>query len=174
MEIELRRLLHSSSDEVPKESTIKTICANEDVLFYWSIIGCNWEEEAASSLLQLVIEHWLTVRGFSFTSAFMKNYKQKQKKSVQKSKGFEELISLGRNTYHISTQLLHIMQQHFDYNKILFWFLLSLWEGNTRLSQVELMKQLLCSCPSQDLYKKSSQYSGLVYSGRTRVHWDYR
>ena len=94
MEIELRRLLHSSSGEIPKESTIETICVNEDVLFYWSIIGCNWEEEAASSLLHLVIEHWLTVRGFSFTSAFMENYKQEQKKHVQKSKGFRKNLAV--------------------------------------------------------------------------------
>ena len=58
---------------------------NEDVLFYWSMISADWEEEG-DVLLQMIIEHWVTVRGFSYTSASLEKYKQANKKTVQKSK----------------------------------------------------------------------------------------
>ena len=32
-----------------------------------------WEEEEASG--ESIVEHWVTIRGFSFTSAFMEKYK---------------------------------------------------------------------------------------------------
>ena len=38
----------------------------------------------------MIIEHWVTVRGFSFTSAFLEKYKQASKESVQKSKGIRK------------------------------------------------------------------------------------
>ena len=50
------------------------------------MISADWEEEG-DVLLQMIIEHWVTVRGFSYTSAFLEKYKQANKKMVQKSKG---------------------------------------------------------------------------------------
>ena len=47
---------------------------DEDVLFYWSMISADWEEEA-DVLLQMVIEHWVIVRGLSYTSDFLEKYK---------------------------------------------------------------------------------------------------
>ena len=41
-------------------------------------------------LLRMIIEQWVTVRSFSFTSAFVEKYKQVNKKSVQKSKGIRK------------------------------------------------------------------------------------
>jgi len=34
-------------------------------------VSTDWEEEESDVLLQMIIEQWVTVRGFSFTSAFV-------------------------------------------------------------------------------------------------------
>jgi hypothetical protein len=61
---------------------------NEDVLYHWSVLSANWrEEEVNQELFKMIINHWVTIRGFSFTSAFMETYKQRKRKTVKKSKG---------------------------------------------------------------------------------------
>ena len=46
-----------------------------------------WEENEADALLHMLVDHWVTIRGYSFASSYVERYKQKQKKTVQKSKG---------------------------------------------------------------------------------------
>ena len=89
MELELHQHLHdgsASEDSGMKEKAMEKMLHNEDVLFYQSMISADWEEEG-DVLLQMIIEHWVTVRGLSYTSAFLEKYKQANKKTVQKSKG---------------------------------------------------------------------------------------
>ena len=70
------------------------ILKNEDVLFYWSMLSADWSEGNAEVLIHIVIELWITIRGFSYVSAWMEKYKASQKKTVQKSKGVrKQLIS---------------------------------------------------------------------------------
>ena len=59
---------------------------HDDVLFHWSILAMNWDNEEADALLPLIAEQWVTVRGFSFASAWMEKFKQTNKKSIQKNK----------------------------------------------------------------------------------------
>ena len=39
------------------------------------MVSVNWEEEESTELLQKIIEHWVTVCGFSFAGAFLEKYK---------------------------------------------------------------------------------------------------
>ena len=50
------------------------------------------EEEPAKALLSMIIDLYITVRGFSFTKSFMEQYKQATKKSVQKSKALRKTL----------------------------------------------------------------------------------
>ena len=43
-----------------------------DVQFNWSMVAADWEEEEAQALLELVVDLWITIRGFSFTSTWIK------------------------------------------------------------------------------------------------------
>ena len=52
----------------------------------------NWDSASKDALLQLIVQHWVTVRGFSFSAAYMEKYKQKHKKTVQKSKGIRKTL----------------------------------------------------------------------------------
>lgn len=63
---------------------------SDDVQFYWSVVSADWEEDEAQALLELVTDLWITVRGFSYASAWIEKFKAENKKSVQKSKGLRK------------------------------------------------------------------------------------
>ena len=92
MEMELRRHL-STSSLLPEGTDIRHvitqhIISDDEVLFYWSTIAYNWDDEVSDVLLQMITDQWMKVRGFSHASAFMEKYKQIHQKSLEKSKGF--------------------------------------------------------------------------------------
>ena len=62
----------------------------EDVLFHWAIVSASWDDEEATALLPMIVQLWVTMRGFSYASAWMDNYKKINKKSVQNTKGIRK------------------------------------------------------------------------------------
>ena len=89
IEVVLRSQLRASSAAASlglKEKAIAAILTNHSVLEQWSEFSTNWGKEESDKLLQMIVEHWITVRGFSFTSAFMEAYKQKNKKLLRSPK----------------------------------------------------------------------------------------
>ena len=46
-----------------------------------------WEVKERVALLKMIKEQQVTIRGFSYASAWMESYKQMAKKGVQKLKG---------------------------------------------------------------------------------------
>ena len=70
----------------------EVIVTGEDVLFHWAIVSASWDEEEATTLLPMIVQLWVTMRGFSYASAWMENYKKINKKSVQKTKGFANTL----------------------------------------------------------------------------------
>ena len=65
----------------------------EDVHFLWSIVSAEWEEESAAELLQMIVNHWVRILGFSYASAWLEKYKTAQKTTTQKSKGIRKLLT---------------------------------------------------------------------------------
>ena len=80
-----------------KSEVIKKIHDHEDVVFHWSIVSADWEKEVAELLLGMIVELWVTVRGFAFAHHWMEGYKQRQRKNTQKSKGVRKQL-IGRST----------------------------------------------------------------------------
>ena len=68
------------------------IVTGEDVLFHWAIVSASWDEEEATALLPMIVQLWVTMRDFSYASAWMENYKKVNKKPVQKTKGFANTL----------------------------------------------------------------------------------
>ena len=69
MELELRK--HLQPQQPPNlHKVTEHILKNEDVQFHWCIHWCivasDWEEEETEALLQLVVNMWITIRGFSY------------------------------------------------------------------------------------------------------------
>ncbi len=75
-----------------KQKVLESIIKNEDVLFYWTLVATDWEEEEASVLLEMVAELFVTIRVFAFVGSWMELYKQKSKTSTQKSKGVRKCV----------------------------------------------------------------------------------
>ena len=70
MELELRKHLQSQKPPNFVHKIMEHILKNENVQFHWSIVACDWEEEA-EALLQQVVKVWVTMRGFSYASAWV-------------------------------------------------------------------------------------------------------
>lgn len=64
MEIELQKHLTTTTTGM-KDELIDKIISNDDVQYHWSALAVNWDEEA-EQLIKLIVEHWITIRGFSF------------------------------------------------------------------------------------------------------------
>lgn len=94
MEMEIRKHLEGANETTSiKDKAIDCILNNQDVKFYWEMVAAgDWEETESVQLLGMIVNHWVTVRGFSHAGAFMERYKQKHKKTVEKSKGLRKKL----------------------------------------------------------------------------------
>ncbi len=97
MEIEMEVRSHvkdksASETEGVKEKVLEAMKKNKDVKFYWSSVAANWESEEAAVVLDMIMEQWIIIRGFSCVSAFIEQYKKRNKKCTQKSKGLRKTL----------------------------------------------------------------------------------
>ena len=58
---------------------------DENVQFHWCMLTTDIEEDKAKVLLTMIVDLFVTVRGFSFTKSFMEMYKQATKKALRKT-----------------------------------------------------------------------------------------
>ena len=66
---------------------------NDDILYYWSMLTASWEEGVADKILTMIVDLWITFRGFSLESAWVEEFKAHNKKTLQKSKGLRKQLS---------------------------------------------------------------------------------
>jgi len=94
IEEEIRQLLPSLLHEADKKrKLVDSLISNEDILFYWEIVGADFEEDdqqVCTKLLRKILELFLTVRGFSYASVWLENYKQRTKRGNQKAKSLHK------------------------------------------------------------------------------------
>ena len=64
-----------------KQEIIRCITSNDDVLFYWIITTADFEidDEVHEVLLGKIVELYITIRGFSYASRWMENFKESYK-----------------------------------------------------------------------------------------------
>ena len=65
---------------------------NEEVLFYWSILTAERTDDVATTVLEMIVDLWITVRGFSLAGAWVEEFKITQKKTTQKSKALRKQL----------------------------------------------------------------------------------
>lgn len=76
------------SEKNCKDGIVSEIVDDEDILFQWCLISTDIEDEAASQeLLNMVTRLWLTIRGFSYSGAYVECYKQLTKVPLKKATG---------------------------------------------------------------------------------------
>jgi len=89
----LKMLLHPTSK--CKEKVIKTITNNKNVLFYWLIATADFDiddHEVHDILLTMIMELYVTMRGYSYTSSWMEKFKQSTKKLFNDPKVYAGLV----------------------------------------------------------------------------------
>ena len=94
LEIMLRKYINTHQQSLVAfdiKSILQMVTLDDDIQFCWSVLTEDIEDpDATSQLLDMIVEHWITLRGFSYASSIMEKYKQAQKKNVQKSKGLRK------------------------------------------------------------------------------------
>lgn len=93
VQVQLKLLPKCTSSR--KKMMIKAILASEDVQFYRLFVTADFEvdeDKVKSTLLSMIVELYLTIRGFSFASNWIKQYKHSVKKSTQKSKSLRKNV----------------------------------------------------------------------------------
>ncbi len=67
------------------ETITAAIFENEDVKSCWCVVSSDWDTSSAMALLQMIVNEWVKIRGFSLASAWVEKYKVAQKpKGVRK------------------------------------------------------------------------------------------
>ena len=106
MEHELRKHLRKDKAPTLNDGVKQALVVNEDVQFLWSLISADWEVASASRLLQMIVNQWVKIRGFSYAGAWVEQYKTAQKKTTQKSKGVsKQLLPRPKQTPMDNTQV---------------------------------------------------------------------
>lgn len=87
--------LRQSTDHLKsKESLIQAISSDKDVLSTWNTLAVDISDEnQANELLNLLIEQWITIRGFSLTATWLEQYKKASKQSTKKWKALRKEVA---------------------------------------------------------------------------------
>ena len=75
-----------------REQVENAVMENDDVLFHWCTLVTDISDTDAAVVLELLVKLWITIRGFSFASAWLELYKQSKKKRLQRSKALRKDI----------------------------------------------------------------------------------
>ena len=100
MEIEIRqyllvsRIAHMDDDGI-RNQVIDALLSKDDLLAQWMLTTAT-EDEYTLVLFRMVIELYLTIRGFAFVKSCLELYKQATKKQITKSKGIRKELFTSR------------------------------------------------------------------------------
>ena len=97
IEMEVRKFFRGTGEEQynekRKEAISDAVCSDIDVRYYWDVCQHELEVDERAELLPLLVNHYITVRGFSFVRSLLEKYKQMHKKTTQKSKALRKKVS---------------------------------------------------------------------------------
>ena len=96
IELGIRRHLNMANvddmDDTFRSRLIKVLVDDSDVQFCWCLVG-EMDEESGMECLEMIVTKWITIRGFSFAKSMTELYKQRSKKSTQKSKSLRTKLA---------------------------------------------------------------------------------
>ena len=58
-----------------RERVKRSAMADEDIHFYWCMLTTDVDEEVGTILLSMIVDVYITIRGFSFAKSFVEQYK---------------------------------------------------------------------------------------------------
>lgn len=95
VELEIRKhftVPNATIEDSLKSRAIQGVLENEDIPFHWACFSVNWDATESEELLRRISELYITIRGFSFASGVMEQYKRALKKSTQKTKALRKTL----------------------------------------------------------------------------------
>ena len=97
MEKEVQNHLIKPIDNI-KKSIKEGMYKNSEIRCRWSEISEDWDEEESKVLFEMIVDLWITIRGFAFASSWVEKYKMASKKSTQKTKGIRKKLCATKAT----------------------------------------------------------------------------
>lgn len=73
MELQLQKHLGTQCIPNFKAEVYKAVIEDEDVSLLWSLLSADWGKDDSKALLELLVDMFLPIRGFSYVSAWMEN-----------------------------------------------------------------------------------------------------
>ena len=95
MELEVRSHLQRHAAVVTenfKEVVTRRVFESDEVKTIWTWLSNEWEDEDSKLLFRMIVELFVTVRGFSYASAWIEQHKINTAKTLQKSKGLRKAV----------------------------------------------------------------------------------
>ena len=69
--------------EGSREPIEECVLENKEVLFQWCMLTAGAEDDVGAVVLGMLVKLWITVRGFSFTSAWLEQFKQRKNTDLE-------------------------------------------------------------------------------------------
>ena len=88
--------------EFNAEAVKSKVMESDEVHLQWESLSTNWGEKESEALLELVIDHYLTVRAHACAKNYMEKYKNRTKTRVQKSQAFRKTLSGSKSDTTVS------------------------------------------------------------------------
>jgi len=76
-----------------KKKLLDSIAANENVLYYWSLLTEDVNDNDATKAFSMISNLWVTIRKLTFVSAWMELHKQALQKGLQKSQALRKTLN---------------------------------------------------------------------------------
>ena len=93
-QINLPYHIQCSPSDDNKESLLKTIADDDDVQFHWSMASIDVRDENHSAeLLRILVQKWITIRGFGIASLWLEEYKRATKQTTKGKKALRKELS---------------------------------------------------------------------------------
>ena len=78
--------LDTSSSLCSRDEVREAVVGSDDIQFYWSQLSSDLDDDGSHQLLGMIVDFWITIRGFSFVRSFMEQYKQAHAVGTSKAK----------------------------------------------------------------------------------------
>ena len=97
MEMLIRRIFNKENvrnlNAETRDKLIDTIIHDEEMISRWDVLMAEVECNEGNMLLKMLVELYITIRGFSFAKTLVEEYKQFTKKTTQKSKALRKTVA---------------------------------------------------------------------------------
>ena len=90
-DVEHAQHIHAGARKILRDKIVR----NEDLQFLWSILSSRVDEEVGMTVLDMIMNLYVTIRGFAFASSCLELYKKAHGRKLQKSKALRRDIQQG-------------------------------------------------------------------------------